>query len=88
MMIAPGAVRAKEFAAEMGRALGKPAWFNVPKLLLKLRFGGVSEIVTSGQRVAPAAALQYGYIFRHKELASALADCVKEEAASARSAAE
>jgi hypothetical protein len=74
--VAPSAVRAKEFAAALGAALGRPSWLKVPRFLLKLGLGEAADVVATGQRVVPKAATEAGYIFRYKELAPALADIV------------
>ncbi len=69
---APGAVRNSDFARTLGRVLGRPSWFPVPGLALRVVVGDVAEIITTGQRVVPAAALASGYSFRYPELEPAL----------------
>jgi len=79
---APVPVRAGEFASALGKALGRPSWLNVPRALLRLRYGEGADIIASGQRVVPTAALEHGYIFRYREVGDALADLVGKGASS------
>jgi uncharacterized protein len=46
----------------------------VPGFALRLMYGEMAEIVTTGQRVVPAALRQLGFEFRHPELEAALRD--------------
>jgi uncharacterized protein (TIGR01777 family) len=71
--VAPGAVRMREFARALGRALHRPAWLPTPQLLLRAVLGEVATAINPGQRVVPRAALAAGYRFRHAALDDALA---------------
>jgi uncharacterized protein (TIGR01777 family) len=64
----------KEFSKALGRALHRPAIFPVPPFMLRLRFGEVADILTTGQRVVPAKALALGYQFKFPEIDGALAN--------------
>jgi uncharacterized protein (TIGR01777 family) len=66
----------KVFSKALGRALHRPAIFPVPPLMLKLRFGQVAEVLTTGQRVIPAKALALGYKFKYPDIDPALAKLV------------
>ena len=44
----------------------------VPALALRLLYGEMAEVVTTGARVVPAKPLVLGYEFRHPELEEAL----------------
>ncbi|MHC5019023.1 MAG: TIGR01777 family oxidoreductase [Planctomycetota bacterium] len=70
---APAPVTNREFSAALGRALGRPSWAPVPGFVLRLRFGEVASILTTGQRVVPAAALAAGFEFNHPAVGPALA---------------
>jgi len=61
-----------EFSRELGRALHRPSLLPVPGAALRVLYGEMAEIVTTGARVVPAKALVLGYRFRHPELAGAL----------------
>lgn len=69
---APEPATNKEFSKALGRALHRPALAPVPALALKALYGEMSEIVTEGQRVVPAKALELGFEFRHPDLDEAL----------------
>jgi len=66
----------KVFSKALGRALHRPAIFPVPPFMLRLRFGQVAEILTTGQRVIPAKALALGYKFKFQDIDPALANLV------------
>lgn len=61
-----------ELSRALGRALRRPAALPVPRVALRLLYGEMSQIVTTGQRVLPAKALVLGYQFRHPHLHEAL----------------
>jgi len=62
----------RELSRALGRALRRPAVLPVPALALKVLYGEMSSIVTTGQRLAPARLLETGYVFRRPELDDAL----------------
>jgi len=62
----------KEFSKALGRALHRPAIFPIPPFMLKLRFGEVADVLTTGQRVVPAKALALGYQFMFPDIDGAL----------------
>ncbi|HEY5193713.1 MAG TPA: TIGR01777 family oxidoreductase [Solirubrobacteraceae bacterium] len=69
---APEPQRNRDFSKALGAALHRPALLPVPGAALKLLYGEMSEIVTTGARVLPAKALVLGYEFRYPRLDSAL----------------
>lgn len=71
---APEPVTNAAFTRELARALHRPAIFPVPKLVLRMLFGEMSEIVVASQRVIPRAALDAGFSFRFPVLGAALRD--------------
>ncbi len=62
----------KEFSKALGRALHRPAILPAPPFMLKLRFGEVADILTTGQRVIPAKALGLSYQFKFPDIDGAL----------------
>ena len=56
--------------------LHRPAFAPVPGLAVRLLYGDMAEIVTTGQRAVPARALEHGFAFRHTDLDAALRDAV------------
>lgn len=69
---APLPVTNREFSKALGRALHRPALLPVPGLALRLLYGEMAEIVTTGARVVPARPLMLGYRHRHPDLDEAL----------------
>jgi uncharacterized protein (TIGR01777 family) len=69
---APEPVTNRELSHALGHALHRPSLLPVPGIALKLLYGEMAEIVTTGARVMPAKALVLGYSFRHGELDEAL----------------
>ncbi len=74
---APTPLPWKEFAAALGRALGRPAWLPVPAFALKLALGEGSSAVLAGQRAVPRALLDAGYTFRFDAVDAALRDILR-----------
>ena len=73
---APAPVTNRDFSRALGRALHRPAFAPVPGLAVRLLYGDMAEIVTTGQRAVPARALEHGFAFRHTDLEEALRDAV------------
>jgi uncharacterized protein (TIGR01777 family) len=71
---APNPVTSKQFAKALGRALHRPAFLPVPAFALRLKFGEVADVLTTGQRVLPVRALALGYRFKFPDLDAALRD--------------
>lgn len=71
---APNPVTNAELGRALGHTLGRPAVLPVPGLAVKLLYGEMAEIVTTGQRAVPAKLRQLGYEFRHPEVELALRD--------------
>jgi uncharacterized protein (TIGR01777 family) len=70
---APGPVRNIDFSQALATALHRPMLpFGPPDFLLRLALGDVAQVVTKGQKVAPARALELGYTFRFPTLTEAL----------------
>jgi uncharacterized protein (TIGR01777 family) len=74
---APEPVTNKEFSKALGRALHRPAFAPVPAFALRILYGEMAEIVTTGQRAVPKRALELGYAFRHPDLDEALAAALR-----------
>ncbi len=69
---APEPLPNRDFSRVLGRVLGRPAFAPVPALGLRLLYGEMAEIITTGARAVPAKALVLGYEFRHPKLDEAL----------------
>jgi uncharacterized protein (TIGR01777 family) len=71
---APAPVRNAQFAAELGRALRRPAFLRIPAVVLHRLAGDFAdELLLGGQRVLPEKADLSGFVFRHPTLSGAFA---------------
>ena len=70
--VAPGAVTMREFCRTLGQVLGRPSWLPVPEIALRLGLGELAMLLTTGQRVEPAAALREGHTFQYPRLEQVL----------------
>ena len=71
-LTAPEPVTNKEFSKTLGRVLRRPAFAPVPGFAIKLLFGEMGTVVTSGARVIPARLQELGYAFKCSALEPAL----------------
>ena len=69
---APEPVTNKAFSKALGKALHRPAIAPIPGAAIRLLYGDMAEIVTTGQRVVPRRTLELGYEFRRPDLDEAL----------------
>jgi uncharacterized protein (TIGR01777 family) len=74
---APNPVTNKELSRALGRVLRRPAVAPVPALALRVLYGEMSIIVTTGQRVVPARLERAGHRFRFPDLEPALRDVLR-----------
>jgi len=70
--VSPNPVTNADFAKALAQAVRRPAFLNVPAVVVKLLLGDVAGVVLSGQKAIPKKALASGYTFQHAELSSAL----------------
>jgi uncharacterized protein (TIGR01777 family) len=70
--VAPAPVTMKEFSRTLGATLNRPSWLPVPAWALRVAFGELASVMTTGQRVTPKVALDGGYQFQFPGLDSAL----------------
>ena len=72
-LVAPNPVMNAEFAATLGRVLGRPAIVPVPAFALELLYGEMARAtILAGQRVLPRKLLRSGFHFAHPTLEEAL----------------
>jgi hypothetical protein len=75
--VAPEPVTNQRFTAALAAALSRPAIIPVPAWPLRIALGGFAEeLLLSGQRVIPEAAMRSGFIFEYATLDAALAQIV------------
>ncbi|MCF6149361.1 MAG: TIGR01777 family protein [Candidatus Kuenenia sp.] len=75
-LTAPNPTTNKGFTRAMGKALCRPAFFQVPKFVLWLQLGEGSQVLTMGQNVIPKRLLDSGFTFLFPEIETAVKDCV------------
>jgi uncharacterized protein (TIGR01777 family) len=68
----PNPVRQRDFAAALGRALGRPAIVPTPAFALRLVLGDGAALVLASKRALPAVAEAGGFAFAHPDLDEAL----------------
>ncbi|MEM6531202.1 MAG: TIGR01777 family oxidoreductase [Myxococcota bacterium] len=70
--VSPTPVSNKEFTAELGRAVNRPALLPVPGFALRLIFGEGAKALLASQHVTPRKLKSLGFEFQHPTLAAAL----------------
>lgn len=70
----PEPVTNTEFTATLAKALGRPAFFPVPAIALRVVLGELASMLLGGQRVSPTRARDAGFEWQFGELAAALED--------------
>ena len=68
----PGIVREQEFAKTLGQVLKRPAIFPVPRFMLRIVLGEISESILSSQNISVEKLIKAGFEFKYPELSSAL----------------
>jgi uncharacterized protein (TIGR01777 family) len=73
-LTAPSPATNSELSHALGHVLHRPSVLPVPGLALRVLYGEMSVIVTTGVRAVPARLQELGYEFAHPELEPALRD--------------
>ncbi len=77
-LTAPEPIKMKAFAKELGRALKRPSWFNVPSFAIKLAMGQRGEeILLASQKVLPNRLIEDGFQFQFTDARIALTNIFK-----------
>jgi uncharacterized protein (TIGR01777 family) len=74
--VSPDPVTNAGFTTALSGVLHRPAILPVPKIALRAVYGEMAGIMTSSQRVIPAAARKAGFVFEHDEIGAALSAAV------------
>jgi NAD dependent epimerase/dehydratase family enzyme len=69
---APEPVTNAQLSKALGRVLRRPAFMPVPGFALRLLYGEMASMVTSGVRMVPRRLDELGYEFRRPDLEDAL----------------
>jgi len=77
-LVSPNPLPNAEFTKVLASVLGRPAFFPVPEIVLKLAFGALAarELFLASQRVEPSKLKATGYEFRFSDLRTALENLV------------
>jgi uncharacterized protein len=81
---APEPVTNRDFSKTLGRVLGRPAFLPVPAFALRLLYGEMARVVTTGANVVPRRLEELGYRFAQSELEPALREATGRKAEAAR----
>lgn len=76
-LAAPEPATMQEFAAALGRALGRPSMVPAPPFALRLLLGEMAGMLLAGQRAIPQVLMRNGYTFRYPRLQEALAAALR-----------
>jgi len=77
--VAPQAVTNEEFTKALGRVLGRPTIFPIPKLAARLAFGEMADaLLLSSTRVEPARLKEAGFAFADADIEGALRHVLKK----------
>ena len=75
-LCAPQPVRNQQYAAALGKALGRPAFLRVPSFAIKSLMGELGAVMLGSQRCFPERLQQYQFKFRYPDIETALADLI------------
>ncbi|MEY3442033.1 MAG: hypothetical protein RLZZ519_314 [Bacteroidota bacterium] len=71
-MASPQAIRQNEFAKALGKAMGRPSLFRLPKWVLQMVFGEMSVVLWGGAFVEPKVLKANGFKWKYPDIGSAL----------------
>ena len=69
---APHPVTMEDFAKALGNVLKRPSWMSVPPSALAVIAGEMADMLLTGQRAVPEAAIKLGYQFKYPMVDDAL----------------
>jgi len=73
-LISPQPTSNAEFMRAVARSLHRPYWFHVPKFLLQLVLGEMSNLLTEGRYSQPKRLIELGFRFKFENLEHAIDD--------------
>ncbi len=79
-VVAPEPVSNKELSTCLGAAMGMPSALPVPKFVLRLVFGEMSQMLTESLAVVPKALLSSGFKFKYSTPQAALKSLISPSA--------
>jgi uncharacterized protein len=76
-VVAPGLLRQRDAARELGAVLRRPSWLPAPRPALRALLGEQADLLLHGQRAVPAKLTEVGFDFAHPNLRAALEDALR-----------
>lgn len=73
-LISPSRTSGQDFMRAVARTLHRPFWFHMPKVLLQLTLGEMSDLLTEGRYAQPKRLSELGFQFQFGKLDDALQD--------------
>ena len=73
---APQPVRNRDYAAALGKALGRPSFLRVPSFAIKTLMGELGGVMLGSQRCFPEKLQAFNFKFQFPDIETALADLV------------
>ena len=73
-LVAPDLITNRTFTKTLAGLINRPAFFNVPALVLRLIFGDAASLLLSSPVVIPQRLTEQGFQFIHASISSALKD--------------
>lgn len=77
-LTSPQPVTNDEFGRTIGKVMGRPHYFPVPRLAMQLAFGEVASMLLEGQRAIPKKLIDAGFQFKFPFLSDALKNLLIE----------
>jgi hypothetical protein len=71
-IVSPNSFRMKDFAKTLGKVLGRPSWFPVPKFVLDIILGESSQEVLRSQKILPNSLIKNGFEYQYSSLINSL----------------
>ncbi|MFN8393487.1 MAG: TIGR01777 family oxidoreductase [Bacteroidia bacterium] len=76
-LVSPQAIQQKAFAKALGKAMGRPSLFRLPKWILQLVFGEMSVVLWGGAFVDPKVLKNNGFTWKFPEIDGALRELLR-----------
>jgi uncharacterized protein (TIGR01777 family) len=73
----PNPVTMRMFAKHIGKAMHRPSFFPAPEFLLKILFGEIAHVLTSGRKALPKKLMDAGFKFNFETVADAIRNVLR-----------
>jgi len=72
----PNAIRQRDFADTLGKALGRPSFMPAPGFMIRLVMGDLGKSFLSSQHVIAEKLIENGFTFQYPDIKSALTNII------------